>query len=62
VSLARNATSRQPSRRSSPATHSAAARQSALCDAFVETDGMHKKSLSSRNSRVVSGVFMAPKI
>src|SRR5437660_3967464 len=48
VPLARNCTSRQPSRRSSPATHSAAARQSALCAGSVETEGMRKKSVSSR--------------
>src|SRR5579884_3341594 len=54
VPLARNCTSPHPSRRSSPATHSAAARQSALCAGSVETDGMRRKSVSSRNSRSVS--------
>src|SRR2546430_15824614 len=54
VPLARNWTSRQPSRRSSPATHSAAARQSALWEASVDTDGIRKKLASSRNRRSVS--------
>src|SRR5438876_6687425 len=54
VSLATSCTSRQPRRRSSPATHSGAARQSALCAGRVETEGMRRKALSSRSKRSVS--------
>src|SRR5437870_5740202 len=54
VSLATSCTSRQSRRRSSPATQSAAARQSALCAGRVETEGMRRKALSSRSKRSVS--------